>query len=36
MIYPSIDELMTKVDDKYLWLLLVKRARMLNEEHPHS
>lgn len=35
MIYPSIDELMTKVDSKYtLVVAAAKRARMLNEEHP--
>ena len=35
MIYPSIDELMTKVDSKYTLVAAAKQARMLNEKHPH-
>jgi DNA-directed RNA polymerase subunit omega len=35
MIYPSIDQLMDKVDSKYtLVIAAAKRARMLNEDAP--
>ncbi|MBS4032155.1 MAG: DNA-directed RNA polymerase subunit omega [Clostridiales bacterium] len=35
MIYPSIDQLINKVDSKYtLVIAAAKRARMLNEDAP--